>query len=366
MKAVVMRAGRLVLDDVPEPEPGPGEVVVRTLSCGICGSDLHALRHFDRMTAAMRRGNAAASVVDPGLDVVMGHEFCAEVLDYGPGGPGTLSVGTRVCSVPVVFRPSGLHTVGYSNELPGGYGERMVLSEMLLVPVPEHVPTEDATLTEPMAVGVHAVARAGLAGGESAIVLGCGPIGLAVVAALKLAGVGPVVAADFSPLRRALAERMGADVVVDPAAVSPYASWWEAAAPEGYDPNGLEALLEIGRQPPPCIVFECVGVPGMIESVLEGAPRRSTVVVVGVCMERDSFEPIVPINKEIDLRFVFGYRPEEFAATLGHIADGRLDVKPLVTSRVGLDGVASAFEELARPDAQVKVIVEPGRGSACS
>ena len=362
-----MRNGRLVVEDVADPVPGPGEVLVRTLSCGICGSDLHALRHFERMTAAMRRGNAVASVVDPARDVVMGHEFCAEVLDHGPGGSMTgIAVGTRVCSVPLVLRPTGLQTVGYSNELPGGYSERMVLAEMLLVPVPEHVPTEDATLTEPMAVGVHAVARAALVGGESAIVLGCGPIGLAVIAALKLFDVRPIVAADFSPLRRAIAERMGADVVVDPATTSPYASWWEAAAPKGYDPASLEALLEIGEQPAPCIIFECVGIPSMIERVLESAPRRSTVVVVGVCMERDSFEPIVAINKEIDLRFAFGYKPEEFAATLAHIAAGDLDVKPLVTGRVGLDGVARAFEELARPDAQVKVIVEPSRRPSAS
>jgi threonine dehydrogenase-like Zn-dependent dehydrogenase len=358
MKAVVMRSGRLVLDEIPSPLPGPGEVLVQTLSCGICGSDLHALRHFERMAEASRRGNVIASIVDPRGDVVMGHEFCAEVVDHGPGATKVVPVGSRVCAMPVVFRPSGLHTVGYSNELPGGYGEQMVLSEMLLLPVPDHLPTEEATLTEPMAVGMHAVARAGLVGGESAIVLGCGPIGLAVIAALKLAGVGPVIAADFSPLRRALAERMGADEVVDPAKASPYASWWEVAAPAGYDPASLEALLGVGEQPPPCVIFECVGVPGMIEKLLEGAPRRSTVVVVGVCMERDSFEPIVPLNKEIDIRFVFGYLPEEFAATLGRIADRRLDVRPLVTARVGIDGIAGAFEELARPDVQVKMIAQ--------
>lgn len=357
MRAVVMRSKRLVVDDVVEPEPGPGEVLVRTLSCGICGSDLHALRHFGRMAEAMRRGNPLAPSVDPNGDIVMGHEFCAEVIDHGPGASRTLAIGTRVCSMPVVLRPSGLHTVGYSNELPGGYGERMVLSEALLVPVPAHVPTEAATLTEPMAVGLHAVARAGLVGGESAIVLGCGPIGLAVIAALKLAGVGPVIAADFSPLRRAIAERMGADEVVDPSTSSPYASWWKAAAPQGYDPGGIEALLGIGEQPAPCLIFECVGVPGILEHVLEGSPPRSRVIVAGVCMERDSFEPIVAINKEIDVRFVFGYTPEEFATTLARIAEGRLDVKPLVTSHVGLDGVKEAFDELAHPDSQIKVLV---------
>src|SRR5262247_4399595 len=115
MRATVMRDQRLVVADLPDPAPGPGEVLVQTLACGICGSDLHALRHFERLIDAMRRGNAAVSVADPERDVVMGHEFCAEVLDHAPGAPPMVPIGTRVCSMPVVWRPSGLHTVGYSN-----------------------------------------------------------------------------------------------------------------------------------------------------------------------------------------------------------------------------------------------------------
>jgi threonine dehydrogenase-like Zn-dependent dehydrogenase len=85
------------------------------------------------------------------------------------------------------------------------------------------------------------------------------------------------------------------------------------------------------------------------------------VVVVGVCMEPDTIEPIYAINKEMDLRFAFGYSPEEFAATLGHIAEGAISVEPLVTGIVGLEGVAGAFEELARPDRHAKILIDPWR-----
>ena len=123
--------------------------------------------------------------------------------------------------------------VGYSNDFPGGYGEQMVLEESLLVEVPNGLDTDRAALTEPMAVGSHAVEKAQLGGDEVPVVIGCGPVGLAVIAALRLRGVGPIIAADYSPTRRGLAEQMGADVIVDPKAQSPYDRWREVSGSAG-------------------------------------------------------------------------------------------------------------------------------------
>jgi threonine dehydrogenase-like Zn-dependent dehydrogenase len=355
-----MRDKKLVVDSVAEPEPGAGQVLVKTLACGICGSDLHALRFVDTFVDVQRRSGGPFTL-DPSRDVVMGHEFCAEILDFGPGTQRTLPVGARVCSMPLVFGASGLATVGYANDFPGGYGERMVLTEMLLLPVPEALPTSIAALTEPMAVGMHAVAKAGPIGEDVPLVLGCGPVGLAVVAALKLKGVGPVIAADFSPRRRALAEAVGADVVVDPAETSPYARWEEIAVPPGVDPRSPLTLLGLGPQPRPGLIFECVGVPGVLQQILEGAPRQARVVVVGVCMESDRLEPSLGINKEVSLQFVLGYTPEEFAATLEALADGRIRAEPLVTGTVGIDGIPDAFAALARPEQHAKILAEPWR-----
>ncbi len=358
MKAVVRRSTRLVLDDVPDPIPLPGTVLTRTLACGICGSDLHALTYMDRMVEGAARSGSPFRL-DPSRDVVMGHEFAAEILEYGAGSSRPLPTGTRVCAMPVTLGASGIATVGYSNEFPGGYGERMLLQEMLLLPIPNGLASHHAALTEPMAVGVHAVAMAQLAPDDVPLVIGCGPIGLAVIAALKLAGALPIVASDFSPARRALALRMGADVVVDPATDSPWTRWQDLANPHGVDPNDAMTIIGLGPQLRPGVVFECVGIPGVTAEIFEKAMRKTRIVVVGVCMEKDHIEPMLGINKELAMQFVIAYSPEEFAATLGHIAEGRIDVAPLVTGRIGLDGVAQAFEELRNPERHAKVIVEP-------
>src|SRR5262245_2219205 len=216
MRAVVMRDRKLVVAEVSVPRPGAGEVLVRTLACGICGSDLHALKHAEKFVATARRaGNTF--VMDIARDVVMGHEFCAEIVEHGPETTKALPAGTRVCSRPTLARAAGPQSLGYSNDNPGGYGEYMRLSEALLLAVPNGLATDHAALTEPMAVGVHAVAKARLAPEDAPLVIGCGPVGLAVIAALRLARVEPIVAADFSPGRRELAEALGAHVIVDPA-----------------------------------------------------------------------------------------------------------------------------------------------------
>jgi threonine dehydrogenase-like Zn-dependent dehydrogenase len=360
MRAVAMLDHKLHLREMPQPAPGPGEVLVKTLACGICGSDLHALKHTEKLVELSRRAGGAFAM-DLKRDVVMGHEFCAEIVDYGPGTPKRFKVGTRVCSLPILVRPTGVATVGYSNDDPGGYAEYMRLMEPLLLPVPDSLSTEFAALTEPMAVGLHAVKKQPLTRDDVPLVIGCGPVGLAVIAALKLEGVRPIVAADFSPRRRELALKMGADAVVDPAKSSPYDSWRKLAA--WSDPSKAPPLPPWMPGPPlrPAVIFECVGVPGVIDAILTNAPAQTRVVVVGVCMERDHFEPMMGINKELNVQFVLGYTPEEFAATLGHIAKGEINVEPLITGRVGLEGVAGAFESLASPEVHAKILVEPGR-----
>jgi threonine dehydrogenase-like Zn-dependent dehydrogenase len=343
MRAAVMRHRTLVVDEVPDPIPGPGQVLVRTLACGICGSDLHALRHAEQMVEATRDAGAGAFAMDLSRDVVMGHEFCAEVLEHGPGSAPGLRAGERVCAMPILLHSGGLASVGYSNDFPGGYGERMLLMEPLLLPVPNGLATEAAALTEPMAVGEHAVVMARLEKTDATLVVGCGPVGLAAIAALARRRIEPIVASDFSPARRALAAAMGAHEVVDPAQESPFARL-AARAP--------------GRT---AVVFECVGVPGMLDRLCREAPAGARLVVAGVCMEEDRIRPFVPIVKQLQLQFVLGYTPEEFAGTLRAIAEGEIDTAPLVTAKVGVDGVAGAFEALASPERHAKILVEPWR-----
>ena len=242
-----------------------------------------------------------------------------------------------------------------------------------------------AALTEPMAVGWHAVRRGEVGKSDVAIVIGCGPIGLGVICMLKAHGVRTVIASDFSAGRRALATACGADVVVDPAQDSPYS----AAGGHGHlsgAPDALGLALstveKLHKLPVPWwhlwraaeavgaatpkhpVIFECVGVPGVIDQIISGAPLFSRVVVVGVCMGADNIRPAMAINKQIDLRFVLGYTPLEFRDTLHMLADGKVDVTPLITGTVGLAGVEAAFDALGDPEAHAKILIDPKSDAA--
>ena len=347
MKAAILRGGEMVVDDVPDPVPGEGQVLVQTKACGICGSDLHAAKHADRMVemtkdAVESAGGGATSMFgfDTGRDLVMGHEFAAEVLEVGPGAAG-VSQGQTVVSLPVVADQRGIHAVGYSNDYPGGYAERMLLSAGICLPVPNGLDTVHAALTEPMAVGLHAVNRSEIAPGTAALVFGAGPVGLAVIAALRMKGIEPIVAADFSARRRELATTMGADEVIDPREEPAIDAWRRVD----------------GRHP--LVIFEAVGVPGVIDQAMRAAPSQTQIMVVGVCMETDHMQPFMGITKELTVKFSMAYDPMEFASTLQSIADGELDVDPLVTGTVGIDDVPQAFADLANPDAHAKIVVQP-------
>jgi threonine dehydrogenase-like Zn-dependent dehydrogenase len=357
MRAVVLRQGSLVVDEVADPVPGAFQTLVKTLACGICGSDLHFVHHGRRMTelSAEAGPRNAPRRLDHDRDIVMGHEFVAEVLEHGPDAPPNAPpIGSLVVSTPLSFTgmppsPETAIAVGYSNEFNGGYAERMRLFTPFLLHVPNGLAAHHAALTEPMAVGIHAVNKAALQPGDSAIVHGCGPVGLAVIAALRLAGVEAIVASDFSPARRALAATMGASVVIDPGVEDVWDRW---SADVGVKSTGAGSVSGV-------VQFDAIGVPGILNQIMRRAARGSRIVVVGVCMEPDQITPIWGINKELNLQFVLGYSLEEFAATLGHLAEGRIDGSPLITGTVGLDGVADAFAALANPETSVKILVTP-------
>jgi threonine dehydrogenase-like Zn-dependent dehydrogenase len=345
VRAAALRDGRiLVRDDVPEPQPGFGQVLVQVRACGICGSDLHFAQHGGEMLGLAEQleglPDFGAPPVDLGRDVFMGHEFSAEVLEVGPDTVGP-EPGTLVTSIPVLLTTTGIRPIVYSNDLPAGYGERMLLSAPLIQEVPNGLDAGPAALTEPLAVGLHAVNRSGISAGAGALVLGCGPVGLAVIAALRLRGVEPIVAADLSSSRRAIAATMGASDVVDPRDEPAFDTWRRI--------GGTRSL----------VVFEAIGVPGILEQILRSAPHSTKVVVVGVCMQPDTINPFFGISKELNIQFVLGYDPMEFATTLRSIAEGEVDVAPMITGEVGLDGLGEAFAALGDPDEHCKILVRP-------
>jgi threonine dehydrogenase-like Zn-dependent dehydrogenase len=331
------------VEDVPDPVLGPGDVLVDVKACGICGSDLHALHYADELVSAATEMGAPIAF-DPARDFIMGHEFTGEVLELGPMTDGApVQVGDLVTSLPIALTPTGMEPIGaYSNIYNGAYADRMRLSAVMCMNVPNGLDHRRAALTEPMAVGRHAAARAAITQAEAAVVLGAGPVGLAVVAELGRMGIETVIVSDFSPRRRAVALAMGASLAVDPAREDPMEAW--AAAD--------------GRRVP--VVFDAIGVPGSLETVIKAAPAMGRVCVVGSCMQTDAIRPLAAQVKQLTIVFSMAYEPFEFGDTLRAIAEGEIDVTPMITGTCGVDGVPAAFDALGNPEEHVKILVEPG------
>jgi threonine dehydrogenase-like Zn-dependent dehydrogenase len=377
MKAVTCHDAQLEVADVPDPQPERGQVLLEVLRCGICGSDLHARHHADEMADLMTEVGYD-DFMRSAQSVVFGHEFAGRVADYGPGCKKALSTGDLVVALPLIRRGKDVHATGLSTAAPGGYAERVLVQESLMMPVPNGLSPEMSALTEPLAIGWHAVRRSEISKRDVAVVIGCGPIGLAVICLLKARGVRTVVASDFSAARRQLASSCGADITVDPAEDSPFAVGDEdhlKTLPAAIDltigtmeklgrlpipwPPVWRTIERLGVRPKRPVVFECVGVPGVIDGIVSSAPLLSRVVVVGVCMGEDKLRPAMAINKELDLRFVLGYSPLEFRDTLHMLAEGKVNAAPLVTGTVGLAGVDSAFDALGNPEVHAKILIDP-------
>jgi len=346
MRAVVMRGGQIAVEDAADPVPGGGQVLLAPLATGICGSDLH-----------MRERLAAVGSEAP--PIIPGHEFAAELLAAGPGTTPRFALGSLVTAIPFAATPEGYDTVGMSPLRPGGLATRAVVEESSLVLVPDGIPATRAALTEPLAVGVHAVGLANRHTAGPHIVIGCGPIGLAVILSLRAAGRGPIIASDPSPERRAAATALGADVVLEGTGGSPY----DRLPDFDFLEAAISPLLPADATGPPAgiTVFECVGAPRLIENVLRWAPRHSHAVIVGVCPGEDSITPVLAITKELTLEFSFAYRPDEFARSLDLIASNGALVDTLITSRVPLAETGAAFDRLASQPSEIKILVEPNQ-----
>src|SRR3954453_17827937 len=212
MRAVVGEHAHLGVVDRAEPAPGRGQVRLEVVRCGICGSDLHARHGIDEWAdladqAGYHRFGRSSQ------PLVFGHEFSGSIAEYGSGCRRKVPTGTPVVALPLLRGAQGVDTIGLSVAPPGAYAKQLIPQEALMRPVPNGLSPDVAALTEPMAVAWHAVRRGEVGKRQVAIVIGCGPVGLGVILMLKARGVRTVVASDYSPGRRALAQRCGADVV---------------------------------------------------------------------------------------------------------------------------------------------------------
>jgi len=344
MRAAILDGGQIKVGELPDPVPQKGQVLVRTHRCGLCASDAHFLCSGETVVAKSREHGGPYAGVDLSRPIVMGHEFVGEIVDYGPGSRRPVKVGRKVTATPMVKLgpgPADIGIVGYQNELPGGFGEYMILDEDLLLEVPDGLDDDLAALVEPLAVGLEHARVGEPQPGEIPLVIGCGAIGLGVIAGLKLKGVGPIVAADLDASRRAIAIRMGADIVVDPREASPYAPHVDLG---GRSPN---------------LVYECVGKPGLLNEIVNSVGMGARIVMGGFCLEPEALYVPTAQMKLLKISFARGEGPEDMALALRSIAEGRIDMRPWLGERIGLSGVGEALASMSDPSTPVRTVVDP-------
>jgi threonine dehydrogenase-like Zn-dependent dehydrogenase len=347
MRAVSLRDGKIALRHLPMPVPGAGQVLVKTLACAICASDHHYMDHPE----VARADRSGMRVYDAARDVVMGHEFCAAVVAYGPGTERKWPVGTRVTSPPVLFGASGMQIIGMTPDAPGGFGEYFLLSEGFARPLPDELPPERLALVDAMAVGWY-YTRVGAAEKHAVpLVIGLGAIGLSAVVALRQRGLGPIVAADFSASRRELAGKLGADVLVDPREESPYAAWRHAAW--GSPEEVHDRVKLAGRKR--CVVYECVGVEGVLTDIVDRCDIGTRILSAGGAAQ-DVIHSAAAHLKGINIQFGGGPSIDDWYETMDLVSRGVIDPTPLVGEVVPLDGLADAFERARSSSGPVRIV----------
>lgn len=349
MRAAVLKGGKIEVRDVPDPTPGPGEILVRSCACGICASDIHYMDHPEAAS------EVEDTPYDPHAEIIMGHEYCAEIVDYGPQTERLWAKGTRISSLPLLLREGGRKIIGFSEDAPGGFGEYFLMTEKLAQVVSTAIPDELVALADAMAVGWYYVRRAALGPQDIPLVIGCGAIGLSVIAALRRQGIGPIMAVDFVASRRMTAIAMGADIVIDPAEVAPFEAWHDLAHGAKDATRDVLAGLALHK----CVVFECVGVPGVLDTIVRSCERDTRIFSAGGAPDGDHIHTMTAKRKGLNIQFGGGPHPSDWNAAFEEVASGRLDVTPMTGRVVGLDEVPQAINDARDANGPARIVVLP-------
>ncbi len=333
MRAAVMQGLHrpLALENVADPSPGEGDVVVKVGRCGICGSDLH-------MTEDAAYGQGAGSI--------LGHEFAGEVVALGKNVEG-LTTGDLVSVIPLkscgkchACKTGAVQWCESFGLQGGGYAEYALTRPNQCIRLPSGASLADGAIVEPLAVALHGVALSQMRVGDKVLVLGAGPIGLAVAFWARRFGAARVVVQDLAEWQRDRALQMGAhDFVVDPA-----------------DPVDGASRAVGGKAD---IVFECVGVPGLIAQAVEQVRSNGTVVLLGLCTRPDTFNSFAMLSKQVKLVTSAFFTRQEYEAALDALDRGAVEPRLLVTDTISLAATPGVFESLRQRSSQSKVLINP-------
>ncbi len=327
MKAAVMQGLHqpLAVETLPDPTPQAGEVVVKVGRCGICGSDLH-------MTEDPAFGASAGTI--------LGHEFAGEVVALGKGTEG-LALGDRISVIPLKSCGQCAHCrigevqwcEGFGLQ-GGGYAEYAVTRPNQCVKLPQSASIADGAIIEPLAVALHGVNLSGLKAGDRVLILGAGPIGLAVAFWARRKGAVEVVLQDIADHQRDRALSMGAT---------------------GFATHPDDPIIH-GKAD---IVFECVGIPGLIAQAVGQVRARGTILLLGLCTRPDTFNSFAMLQKEVRLITSAFFTRGEYEAALDALNAGAAEPRLLVTDTISLADTPTRFEALKTRTHDCKVLIAP-------
>ena len=338
MRAAVYKGEQVLqVEEVANPIPGPGQAVMKVKYAAICGTDVHAFMY---------------DIAKPGT--VLGHEFAGTIVDVGEGvtrvrgGDRVVGGGGR----PPAGTPPGpranprfnYRTMGFQhNARQLGYAEYVLMDEWEFTPVPDDVTDEQAALTEPCAVTVHAVRLSDVKLGDAVVVLGAGPIGLLCMQTARAAGATTVIVSEPAPARAEAARQLGADAVINPLA------------------DDLEArVMELTGGAGPQVVFECAAAPSTMEQALDLCAKGGQVVMLAIAWEPTAVLPPNWMAREVRMQSSFGTAPEDWRIALELMRTGLVSVDHMLTSTnfVPLEGIQGAFEALCKPTSELQMVVE--------
>jgi len=328
------------LVEVPDPEPALDGVVVEIELCGICGTDIHAWQSGDPYNPA-----------------ICGHEWTGTVSAKGTDVQ-SLSEGDRVvCAVPPACgrceacaagqamwcQSTFLVAVGRDKHAPphGGFARKIAAHQSRVLPVHPGLTSKQAAQVEPATVAFHAVRNTQPGLGDVAVVQGAGPIGLLTLQAVLAGGAGEVLVIEPNDARRALAEQLGATTT---------------AAPD----EAADVIAELTKGLGADVVYECVGRSETVQQAAGRARRGGRVCLIGFPMGEATIDPRIWLVNELNVSAALAYTHDDFDRCMGMIADGRMQVDPLHSDTVGLDGLDAAIADLASgASANTKVLVDP-------
>ena len=338
MRAAIYKGEQVLqVEDIPDPIPGPGQVVMKVRYSAICGTDVHAFM-YDL----------------PPAGTVLGHEFMGTIVDVGEGVT-RLKAGDRVIGggghpphdAPPTVRSDprfNYRTMGigaHARQL--GYAEYVMMEEWEPTPVPADVTDEQAALCEPCAVTVHAVRLSDIKLGDTVMVLGAGPIGLLCMQTARAAGATTVIVSEPAPGRAEAARRLGADAVLNP-----------------MEANFEARVMELTGGTGPQIIFECASAPSTLDQALDLAARGGQVVMIAIAWEPTAVNPANWMARQVRMQASFGTQPQDWPIALELMRTGKVSVDHMLsgTNFVPLEGIQGAFEALCQPTTELQMVVQ--------